>query len=379
ATAIIAFFEDCKKQNEGFDYHCFYGDNGAITGMMWMDGNQRYLLHRYGHVLGVDSKRGGTNIEGWPYMGWTVIDQENKIHQVFHGVWVGELMDTYKSVTRVLMKWVPRLKNNLKVVNSDQFLEDDCLTPICPSIVLHRLDDWHMDQNLSTACGKAAGFTDISKEFKALRETTSATDFERRYNKFVLDHRGTSAEEFVQRVYEFKNRWAHFHTHQYFNVGKNGSGHTESGHSIIANWLVSLVSLNDLVGRLIEFQEHRNSLHQQTLDKLNMERSMDQLCGLEQSTFCTKNFIKNLTEAREFYDVVNAMGDEAEGVLYVYVLRKKQRLESARKVVWNSETGKWECPCLNDKLWGWPCRHILCILEWDGQSAYCRVYFHPHW
>lgn len=83
---------------------------GFPTGVCWMTSYMRNLWIRYGDLLFLDCKKKDMNRLYWPYIGPTIVNNENKIGVVVESLCIEESDDTYSFVLASLQDMEPRRK-----------------------------------------------------------------------------------------------------------------------------------------------------------------------------------------------------------------------------------------------------------------------------
>jgi len=95
---VSKMLSELKQNSMGFDFRIQYDSSNRPIGVCWMTSYMRNLWIRYGDLLFLDCKKKDMNRLYWPYIGPTIINNENKIGVVVESLCIDELEETYSFV-----------------------------------------------------------------------------------------------------------------------------------------------------------------------------------------------------------------------------------------------------------------------------------------
>jgi len=142
---VSKMLAELKEKSIGFDFRIKYDSSNRPTGVCWMTSYMRNLWIRYGDLLFLDCKKKDMNRLYWPYIGPTIVNNENKIGVVVESLCIEESDDTYSFVLASLQDMEPRRKlSSIKVIFVDGFLNDTFATKMNMNSTVMFLDSYHL-------------------------------------------------------------------------------------------------------------------------------------------------------------------------------------------------------------------------------------------
>jgi hypothetical protein len=140
------YLERLKSSSPLFDFCIAWDENsGRPTGVVWMTAMVQYYWIRYGNVLFIDSKKKKLHTLDWPYIGPTVVDNENIVSVICESLILQEAHEAYDCVLESLYEMEPhRSCQSTKLIFADGFLTDQVLTDLGLQKTTLFLDQYHM-------------------------------------------------------------------------------------------------------------------------------------------------------------------------------------------------------------------------------------------
>ncbi len=232
-TQVLA---ELKLKSSGFDYRIHYDSSSRPIGVCWVTKYMRHLWIRYGDILFLDCKKKDMNTLYWPYIGPTVVNNENKIGVVVESLCIEESDNSYAFVLTSLQEMEPRRKlSSIKVIFVDGFLSNNFTTKLgVPSTVLF-LDSYHLLNCIwPDALGERA-YNLVKEHLQTMVFCHSQQDYDRAFTEIItkLQH----MPEKLAKIEEYYGNPSVFACYRLMTVRgtmcKRGSAHAEQNHASI--------------------------------------------------------------------------------------------------------------------------------------------------
>lgn len=229
---LHAVLERYKSLDCNFDYRVAKDSEGKPVGVMWMTGHMRGLGQRYGDVLFLDAKHGGSNNLRWPFFGPTIVDSENSPRVIAHCFSSSECGPAINWILEMLKEMVPGLDARLKIVFTDALVQSSDITDVFPNVV-HLVCAWHF---YTIDVPKALR---SNHDYEAMRKlimdemvySTTKTQFEQAWEKFRAQF-SQSAIHFLSHWVAIHEQWAGYAKLKLFTLGKEGNTTAEQTNSV---------------------------------------------------------------------------------------------------------------------------------------------------
>jgi hypothetical protein len=120
------YLNPLKSSAPGFDFCITWEENSQrLTGVVWMTAMMRYYWIRHGDLLFMDLKKKRLHTLDWPYIGPTVVDNENTVSVICESLMLQEAHEAYCCALESLYKMEPRrARQSTKLIFADGFLTD---------------------------------------------------------------------------------------------------------------------------------------------------------------------------------------------------------------------------------------------------------------
>jgi hypothetical protein len=136
---------ELKAKSDGFDYQIKYDSSNRPIGVCWMTSYMHTLWIHYGDLLFLDCKKKDMNHLYWPYIGPTIVNNENKIGVMVESLCIEESDDIYSFVLSLLQDMEPRRKlKSIKVIFVDGFLNETFAAKMNLKATVLFLDSYHL-------------------------------------------------------------------------------------------------------------------------------------------------------------------------------------------------------------------------------------------
>jgi len=145
-NAISNYMTSLHDKDASFLYDLAVDKDNTLVGVIWQTAAMRGMFEDYGDVLFTDVMHRSFNAIHWPYISFTVLDSEKKIHVAIEGLICGEYLSGYTWVLQKLFEFSPkRSKELVTIIFADQFLSESALDGIgFQNRPLVGLDYWHL-------------------------------------------------------------------------------------------------------------------------------------------------------------------------------------------------------------------------------------------
>ena len=387
SDAVVKMLQALRDTNQFFQYKVFLDGCKRITGFMFMTGEGRMLLEKYGDVLFCDFKSSGISAEMWPYGSITIVDEENHSVACVHCIIITESNDAYKCMLDTTVMWVPFLKTKTLVTRTDELVNPDVLRTCFPSLVLPGLCNYHMleinlkDKLLSTYY---PNIDEVMKffRFKLQEARVSDQEWDANFNEFVNTFPGVPAQ-YAASKYDCRHRWALAFS-KVFLACKTGNSTAEQTNHAVGVWFTENKEHPECLERLVAFDTEQ---HRRLKEKIvrNSAKLHNKLRLIKQPE------LRHLTQTYSHYSVKLLCAEIDESMNYkcevlehgvVFKVSRKNIETAAYRVVQRcaaDEASKLNCTCLKDVQNGVACKHIVAVLLFLGLSIYSPLYFNERW
>jgi len=263
-NAISKYMSSLHEKEASFLYDTAVDKDNTLVGVIWQTAAMRGMFEDYGDVLFTDVMKRNFNAIHWPYISFTVLDSEKKLHVVIEGLICGEYLSGYTWVLMKLFDFSPkRSKELVTIIFADQFFSESVLDSIgFQNPPLIGMDYWHLlESSLPKLFGRHRG-RDHWNELKPLLTGMINADSQAEFNFFLEEAQELlrPSPTLLQRLHKFAKEKHRYSKFELFKIPgglkRRGSVVAEQNHSSIIRRLDTVY--NDtpvqLICKLIERQ-----------------------------------------------------------------------------------------------------------------------------
>ncbi|XP_010271481.1 PREDICTED: protein FAR1-RELATED SEQUENCE 5-like [Nelumbo nucifera] len=365
ASGILQYFEDRQSQDPSFVYAIQLDQAELVTNMFWADAQMIVDYFHFGDVVSFDTTY-RTNKENRPLAVFVGVNNYRQTIIFGAALLYDETMASFVWLFEVFLKTMGG-KQPLTILTDDDATIEKAINLVLPKSH-HRLCVWHMFQNAAKhLSGVFEKFKLFSQDFKrCVYEYDDVDEFESAW-KNMIDKYRLQENEWLQKLYNKKHKWALVYGRQTFSAGMSITQRSESLNNCLKKYL-------NIKHDLSRFLQHFERV---VADK-QYEESKAEFAATQSTPFMVANMaildfasrvytppIFSIFQNEVLQQLNCRIEDECvvsetsiEYTIHLYGVNRQY------KVTFDPRNNSVNCSCRNFEFVGILCRHALKILEY---------------
>lgn len=386
AHAVYNYFCRMKLTNPNFFYLMDLDDDGRLRNVFWADARSRVAYSYFYDTVAIDSTSLVNKYE-IPLISFVGVNHHGQSVLLGCGFIGNETVDY---LIWILNAWLSCMLGQLpQVILTDQSKPMKTAVSEVFKGARHCYCMWYIMQRVPEKLGGLKGYESIRRQLnKAVYESLKISDFETSWADMIKLN-GLEDNKWLHSLYEERQRWVPVYLKDTFFLGMIPIQENEALSPFFDGYVHKHTSFKEFVDKY-DLALQRKHLREAMADLESRKSSLllKTKCNfeLQLSKVYTKDiFNKFQLEVEGMYSCFNTRQVNVNGPIITYVVKERVEVEGNDKEVRNYtilyETTQMDirCICGLFNLKGYLCRHVLCVLNYNGVEEVPSRYILPRW
>lgn len=385
AQVMHDFFNQMQLVDPNFLYLMDLGDEGYLKNVFWIDSRSRAAYGYFGDVVVFETMNLSNNCE-IPLFAYVGVNHHGNNVLLGCALISDSSLETYIWLFRAWLTCMSGRPPQTIITDQCQAMQS-AIAEVFPR-AHHRLSLSYVMQSI---CEKVTVLQE-SEAFLTLLDSTvydipRVEEFEMAWEE-IMRRFGIKDQEWLQALYETRERWAPVYSKDTFFAGQNGFHRGNSKSLFFDGDVLQQTSLKEFLLAYESFLQQKKQ--KELLDDLE---SRDLSAMLKTSSHYELQLSKLYTKAifTKFQDEVVMMSSclgvtqvHASGPIVTYLVKERDGdgdLEDVRhfEVIYDKAGTEVRCICSCFNFKGYLCRHALCVLNYNQVEEIPFQYILSRW
>ena len=382
---IQNFFCRAQLTDPNFFYVMDFNDEGHLRNVFWIDSRSRAAYGYFGDVVSFDTTCLSYNYE-IPLVAFVGVNHHGQNILLGCGLLADETLETYIWLFRAWLTCLSGRPPQTIITNQGKAMQT-AIAEVFPR-AHHRLRLANVVRSILESLGAFQEFEAFQMVLiRTLYDSLKVDEFEMAWED-MIQRFGLRDHEWLQIVYEDRERWAPVYSKDIFFAGLSYFQKDESISSFFHSYVHEKNSLKDffdIYDLFLEKKRQKEALDD--LESTDLGPLVKTRCyyELQLSQLYTKELF------RKFQDEVVMMSScfnitqvHSNGSIVTYMVKEREGDEIMRdvrnfEVIYDKAGSEVRCICSCFNFKGYFCRHALCILNYNGVEEIPYQYILSRW
>ncbi|XP_041015778.1 protein FAR1-RELATED SEQUENCE 8-like isoform X1 [Juglans microcarpa x Juglans regia] len=385
AQVIYDYFCRVQLTDPNFFYVMDINDEGNLRNVFWINSRARAAYGYFGDVVAFDTTCLSNNYD-IPLFTFVGVNHHGQSVLLGCGLLADETLETYIWFFRAWLTCMSGRPPQTILTNQCRTMQS-AIAEVFPR-AHHRFCLSHVMQSILDNLGELLEYDAFQNEFRRIvYDSLKVDEFEMAWED-MIQHFGMREHEWLQLLYEDRERWAPVYSKDTFFAGMSNFEKGESMSPFFEGYVYQQTSLKEFfyMYELVLQKKHQK----EALDDLESRDSSPILktssyYELQLSKMCTKGIFQ------KFQDEVAMMSScfgltqvHANGPIVTYMVKEREGEEILQgvknlEVIYDKAAAEVRCICSCFNFKGYLCRHALCVLNYNGIEEIPFQYILSRW
>ncbi|XP_058182725.1 protein FAR1-RELATED SEQUENCE 5-like [Rhododendron vialii] len=359
ADMLYEYFETEQQKNLNFYFTMEKDDEGRMSHCFWADATCRKSYQYFGDVVVLDTTY-NTNRYSMIFAPILGVNHHRQTTLFGCGFLCNESSDSFEWLFKEWLKAMPGIPPKMIITDQDLAMTK-AFANVLPN-THHRYCIWHIVSKFSSKIS-ALSYKEHYDDFKGcMWNSESPEEFDRRWEDIVTKS-NLSDSEWLQSIYEIRDRWVPAYTKHIFSAHMTSSQRAESSHAFFKRYVSKENTMLDFVLRF------ERALSRIRHNELNLDhKDVNEKAFLKTSSFMEKGMSELYTQSifYMFQDeifqinayVVTSRHEDEHRCLWD-IRRPDMEGSRSREISVEKSSNLVSCSCKMFDFDGIPCRHML--------------------
>ncbi|KAF5466788.1 hypothetical protein F2P56_016685 [Juglans regia] len=385
AQVIYDYFCRVQLTDPNFFYVMDINDEGNLRNVFWINSRARAAYGYFGDVVAFDTTCLSNNYD-IPLFTFVGVNHHGQSVLLGCGLLADETLETYIWFFRAWLTCMSGRPPQTILTNQCRTMQS-AIAEVFPR-AHHRFCLPHVMQSILDNLGELLEYDAFQNEFRRIvYDSLKVDEFEMAWED-MIQHFGMREHEWLQLLYEDRERWAPVYSKDTFFAGMSNFEKGECMSPFFEGYVYQQTSLKEFfyMYELVLQKKHQK----EALDDLE---SRDSSPILKTSSYYELQLSKMCTKAifQKFQDEVVMMSScfgitqvHANGPIVTYMVKEREGEEILRdvknlEVIYDKAAAEVRCICSCFNFKGYLCRHALCVLNYNGIEKIPFQYILSRW
>ncbi|KAL6557214.1 hypothetical protein OROMI_017564 [Orobanche minor] len=379
ADCLLEYFKQKKLENKHFFYAFRTHENGEIRGVFFSDAKSRRDYGLFGDAICFDTIFRTNNYDMLcaPIVG---INNHGQTTLFGCGLLDGETIDAITWLFTTFFEAVGE-KRPKSIFTDQSAAISNVIAELLPE-THHGLCLWHLCQNAAKNLS-SNGYKSFSSQFKdCIYNPETIEEFEESWEQLLEDN-GLRDNEWLQRIYGLRKKWAQVYSHNHFCAGMTTSQRSESINKFLKGYFnhgkIVLREFVHLYSRAMENrrEKERAATHftQQTTPNFVCSWSVER----EASTQYTRKLFYCFQEVLKQTIDLSLELENDDGSVRTYIAKDLEGRKKIHTLTYNHLEQTILCTCRKFEFDGIICSHALKLFRHLEYNTLPSKYYLKRW
>ncbi|KAI8551231.1 hypothetical protein RHMOL_Rhmol06G0168700 [Rhododendron molle] len=360
SQCLLEYFKQKTQENKHFFYSFRTTNENEVRGVFFCDAKSRRDYGLFGDAICFDTTFRTNNYDMLcaPIVG---INNHGQTTLFGCGLLDGETTDAVMWLFTTFLEAMGG-KKPVSIFTDQSRAIANVISAMFPDSH-HGLCLWHIYQNAAKHLSQVfAGFKSFTSRFKAcIYDGETIEEFEESWKKLLVDFKLTD-NVWLQKLYEFREKWAQVYSRAYFCAGMTTTQRSESINKFLKKYFGSTLVLREFVDQYAKAMASRREKErevenktQQTSPILVSQWSVEREAS---EKYTKKVFYLFQKEYQQTLDLSLKLEND-DGTISTYIVKELEGWKKIPKLVYNPLEHSVSCTCRKFEFHGILCSHSL--------------------
>lgn len=378
----------CRMQlaNPNFFYLMDINDEGRLSNVFWIDARSRAACGYFGDVVYFDNTYLSNKYE-IPLVAFVGLNHHCQSVLLGCSLLAGETRESYIWLFKAWLTCMTGRPPQTIITDRCKALQG-AIAEVFPRS-LHRFGLSHIMKRVPEKLGGLRNYDAIRKAMiKAVYDSLKVIEFEAAWG-FMIQRFGVGDHEWLRSLYEDRVRWAPVYLKDTFFAGMSAARPGETMNPFFDRYVHKQTPLKEFLDKyeLALHKKHKEEVLAD-IESRSSSPSLKTRCSFElqlSKVFTREVFKMFQYEVEEMYSCFSTTQLHVDGPIIIFLVKERVLGEGNRReirdyeVLYNRTAGEVRCICSCFNLYGYLCRHALCVLNFNGVEEVPPKYILSRW
>ncbi|XP_052187077.1 protein FAR1-RELATED SEQUENCE 5-like [Diospyros lotus] len=379
AECLLEYFKQKKGENKHFFYYFRTREDGEIRGVFFCDAKSRRDYGLFGDAICFDTTFRTNNYDMLcaPIVG---INHHGQTSLFGCGLLDDETIDAVMWLFTTFFEAMGGKKPR-SIFTDQSAAISSVIDTVLPS-AHHGLCLWHLCQNAAKNLSND-GYKSFAPQFKAcIYNPETVEEFEQSWDKLLEDN-GLRGNEWLQRTYELRKKWAQVYNRAHFCAGMTTSQRSESINKFLKDYFNhSRIVLREFVSLYSRAMDNRREKEREA-EHLTQQTTPNLVCNWSVEHEVAKKYTKKIfywfqEGIKQTIDLSLEL-DNDDGTIRTYKAKEIEGQQRIRTLTYNQLEQTVSCTCRSFEFNGIICSHALKLFRHLEFKSLPSQYYLKRW